>query len=241
MELFSKLIEENYNLEKYIPLAAQKSIEVPEYWKTHKVIVKNNRYHIPCEAHFLKEENIAVSFHVIGTIFDTIQDTSWFNYFHHHDFYEINYIYHGEVINYLPDQVIRQKIQSDSFNEPMVYHRPVIQSKDTVLFNILIRKELSSDILYHDVSSNLVHAFLDSSLGLSPLQPYLSFDNTPEITLLIHQMIQEYYDHKPYCQQILYSELMKLWSLFARQKDKQLQKESQKQEYPEERCKYYLI
>lgn len=196
MELLSKLVKEAYSLENYIPIAAKKSMEIPEYWKTHKIMIHNDRYTIPYEGHFSKEENIVVSFHYIGTTFDTVQDTSWFNYFHNHSFYEINYIYHGEIINYLPNQIIHQNNSQILLMNPMVYHRPVIQSRDTVLFNILIRKEFSADMFHNGVFTNLIHAFLDSSLGLSPLQPYLSFDNTPEIALVIQQMIQEYYDQK---------------------------------------------
>lgn len=153
--------------------------------------------------------------------------------FHNHDFYEINYIYQGEVINYLPDQIIYQNSEQILLMNPLAYHSLKLKDDNTILFNILIKKEFSSDIFNNTVieNSNLIHAFLDTSLGLTSLQPYLIFDNTSEITLVIHQLIQDYYDQKPYYQQIMYSELMKLWSLFARQKDNMSSKINQ--QYPE--------
>ena len=128
-------------------------------------------YSVPSSPYFLQNDNIVISFHFFNTIYDTTIEKNYFQHFHNHDFYEINYIYRGEVINYLPDQTVHQNKNQVLLMNPLAYHRPVVQSPDTVLFNIMIRKEFSSDILHSGSfsNSNLIHVFLDSSLGLTPL------------------------------------------------------------------------
>lgn len=235
MDDFAIWMEQRFCLDPYLPLAAEKSMIPSSYWKTHKLTFENGKYTVPYQAHLANEENIVVTYHYIDTIYDVVKNSTSSDYFHNHDFYEINYIYRGEVINYLPDQIVHQNHSQVLIMNPMAYHRPIIQSPDTSLFNILIRKDFSSDILHSGAFTNasLINVFLDTSLGLTPMQPYLIFDNSLEITFLLHQMIREYYDRKPYSHQILYADLMRLWSLFARQKNDPEQQSNQKQ-CPEE-------
>ena len=244
MDDFFKIIKYCCSLDEYIPTALKHHQYHIEHWQDYisSSNLKNSssphkeNYSVPSSPYFLQNDNIVISFHLFNTIYDTTIEKNYFQHFHNHDFYEINYIYRGEVINYLPDQTVHQNKNQVLLMNPLAYHRPVVQSPDTVLFNIMIRKEFSSDILHSGSfsNSNLIHVFLDSSLGLTPLQPYLIFENTPDIALIIHQMIQEYYDQKPYYQQLLYADLMRLWSLFARQKDELLQKENLQKQYPEQ-------
>lgn len=178
---------------------------------------------------FAKNENVAVFFHTNHTKYAI--ETSDVP-LHNHDFYEINYIYRGSVTNQLNDQTIHQDINKILLMNPYAYHSPRVDTPDTILFNILIRKnftaEILSDLSYQD--SNLMNLFLSGSLGMSPIQPYLVFDNTPRINFLLQEMIREFYNKKPYYQQILYSKLMELWSMFARQKEEK--NAAKKGQYP---------
>lgn len=236
MEQFMQQMEKYYRLEDYIEIALNYNKNNLKHWKGCKIIFNNKGFLLPSEPYFLNGDNIVISFHIEDTKYDKSSKQRINDHLHNHDFYEINYIYCGEVINYLPDQIIHQNKSQVLLMNPLAYHRPVVQSPDTILFNIMIRKEFSSDILYNGAfsNSNLIHMFLDSSLGLTPFQPYLVFDNTPEITLVIHQMIQEYYRQEAYCQQMMYSKLMELWSFFARQQDKLAKQENIQKQYPEE-------
>lgn len=167
---------------------------------------------------FAKGENIAVFFHTNNTKYEPLAlDPPM----HSHDFYEINYVYRGSVTNRLTDRTIRQGTGQVLLMNPYASHSPKVDSPDTVLFNILIRKKFSADILRTTAcqDDNLINLFLSSALGMGPIQSYLLFDNSLKITLVLQDMIREYYGKRPYYQQVLYSKLIELWSLFARQKD----------------------
>ena len=163
-------------------------------------------------------ENISVFLHWPDTKYAPISQRK-VQHFHYHDFYEINYLYRGGVKNILQDTTIQQGCNQILLMNPYAYHDPKISDPDTLLFNILIRKEFSAEILsgYSPGNSNLINLFLDNSLGMGPLNPYLLFDNTPQINFILQQMILEYYQGQQYSQQVLYAKLIELWSLFARQ------------------------
>lgn len=180
---------------------------------------------------FNGDENIAVSLHVLDTKYSKgHMNPNSKLFMHNHDFYEINYIYRGGVTNYLQDTVFHQVPSQILLMNPYAYHTVETDSPDTLLFNIVIRREFSAEILSNPALNHLsvANLFLDTSLGMSPIQPYLLFDNTLEIQFLLHQMIVEYYQQLPYFQQRLYAKFIDLWSLFARQRDqKMLQPSSQ--------------
>lgn len=157
-------------------------------------------------------------------------------HFHYHDFYEINYLYRGGVTNRLPDATIHQDRSQILLMNPHAYHDPVIDSPDTLLFNILIRKEFSAELLsgYSPSGTELIHLFLDNSLGMGPLKPYLTFDNTPAINFVLQQMIVEFYQDKQYSQQLLYAKLIELWSLLARQQDEKFEQNKRQHNIPED-------
>lgn len=157
-------------------------------------------------------------------------------HFHYHDFYEINYLYRGGVTNRLPDATIHHNRSQILLMNPYAYHDPVIDSPDTLLFNILIRREFSAEILsgYSLSSYELINLFLDSSLGMGPLKPYLTFDNTPTINFVLQQMIVEFYQNRQYSQQLLYAKLIELWSLLARQQAEKFEQNKRQHNIPED-------
>lgn len=189
---------------------------------------KNSQKHISDYSLFQENEDVSVIFHTPGTKYQVITPGKHSFTLHNHDFYELNYIYQGSVTNYLLDGSIQQDHSKILLMNPFCQHGPKINTPDTILFNIIIRKEISNETTNHPAlqGTYLINSFLNYSLGLSPLQSYLTFENTPQIDLLLHQIILEFYQHKEFYQQILYSKIIELWTLFARQIQESSQKDN---------------
>lgn len=186
---------------------------------------------------FSNDENIAVSLHIPGTKYD--QGTSNIQRpkkLHNHDFYEMNYIYRGGITNCLPDTSFHQDTNTILLMNPFAFHTPILDDEATLLFNIVVRRAFSSSLFGGTIigNANFSNLFLNSSLGMSPMKPYMLFEITPIIRFLLHQMIQEYFDHKPYYQQVLVSNFIQLCSLFIRQKNEKSMQKNKLNQYPQD-------
>lgn len=212
-----------FPLEESIRIAYQLYLDFREFSKSHprRPLPRPlpERPQLSFDA-FGKGENISVFFHIFQT--ELAPDSPSVG-MHRHDFYEINYVYRGSVTNSMEDQVIHQTPDSILLMNPYASHRPQVDTPDTILFNILIRREFSAQMLGASSFQNnhLMELFLTNRLGMSPMQPYLLFETTPKIALILHEMIQEYYQKRPYYQQVLYAKFVDLWSAFARQREEQ--------------------
>ncbi|WP_270739366.1 AraC family transcriptional regulator [Massilioclostridium coli] len=235
---FNNMLKSCTELEPYLDLAVTESIaylkRIIQYNQSNRknFLESKQLYSQPL---FLKDENIAVSLHILDTKYsDAKMNLNGQPFLHHHDFYEINYIYKGGVTNYLQNSVFHQNSDQILLMNPYAYHTVQTDNEDTLLFNIVIRQEFSASILSNPALNNLsvANLFLDTSLGMSPIQSYLIFQNEPEIQLILHQMIVEYYQRQPYYQQRLYAKFIDLWSMFARQKNRERQ-QGDKSNYPE--------
>ncbi|MBC5787679.1 AraC family transcriptional regulator [Clostridium facile] len=244
MESYREMMKYFENLDPCIEIAIQKaqdfSNRMSGQWKRTSCFDKqeyvlDQKMNIHTDINIQDQENIAVSFHIWETQYDKTQQQLNIKQLHNHDFYEINYVYQGEIINHLLDNTIKQGKGQIVLMNPYAYHSPEIVTKDTMLFNIMIRKEFSTEVLSNPTmhNSSLTNLFLDTSLGMSPIHPYLVFENTPYTTLILHQMILEYYLNRPYSQQVISAKLIELWSMFARQRTEKMQMENLKNHYPE--------
>ena len=182
---------------------------------------------------FARQRDIAVFFHTNGTVYDRSTGKRP-RVLHDHDFYELNYVYHGQVRNVLSEECIHQDNSHILLMSPYAFHNAYTCSKDTVLFNIMIRKEFSSHSLYR-----LDDLLLDSGLTMTPLCPYMVFKNTPEITLIIHQMIQDFYKNDLLAPSMLSVNLMKLFFLFGKER-KATEGSTGSTAYPPEIHRIYL-
>jgi AraC-like DNA-binding protein len=175
---------------------------------------------------FKDGQNIAVSLYLPGTKFSARKTKNEINKtLHNHEFYEINYVYRGGLTNYLSDSIFHQGTNKILLMNKYAYHSPIVDNEDTLLFNILIRAESSAECPSRASvnSMSFLDMFLDASLGMSPLQPYIVFNNTPMITFLFHQIIREYFLKKQYYEQVLYSDIIQVWSMLARQKNGEIE------------------
>lgn len=238
MDDFSCMIKTYRELEPYLDIAIMESKAYLKRIFQHNHLIGKSYLEskqIFSKPLFLKDENIAVSLHILDTKYcDGKMNPDSGPVLHHHDFYEINYIYKGGVTNYLSNTVFHQNEGQILLMNPYAYHTVQTDDEDTLLFNIVIKQEFSATILNNPALNNLsvANLFLDTSLGMSPIQPYLIFQNEPEIQLILHQMIVEYYQRQPYYQQRLYAKFIDLWSMFARQKNRERQ-QGDKSNYPE--------
>ena len=110
------------------------------------------------------------------------------------------------------DTCIKQDSSKILLMSPYAWHYAKVCSEDTLLFNIMIRREFSPSSPFG------VHNLLFSSgLNLSPLLPYSVFTNTPETEFLIHEILHEFYSDLPMSQELIKADLLKLFTLFGRQ------------------------
>lgn len=218
MNRFSEMAGQFYPLEPYLEVAVSQSeaflVRVFMSGQFEQNTQQNQSFpfnQMLAGPLFNENENIAVSLHILDTKYSKghMNPNSKLR-MHNHDFYEINFIYRGGVTNYLQDTVFHQLPGQILLMNPYAYHTVETDSPDTLLFNIVIRREFSAEILSNPALNHLsvANLFLDTSLGMSPVQPYLLFDNTLEIQFLLHQMIIEYYQQLPYFQQRLYAKFI---------------------------------
>ncbi len=193
---------------------------ISAYFRTHKPKTPRSAVslfpqHIKFDLfHFTKDKDVTVFLHTDETIYDRERTQRRYtpHKLHDHDFYELNVICRGSAQNYMLDTCIKQDSSKILLMSPYAWHYAKVCSEDTLLFNIMIRREFSPSSPFG------VHNLLFSSgLNLSPLLPYSVFTNTPETEFLIHEILHEFYSDLPMSQELIKADLLKLFTLFGRQ------------------------
>ena len=185
---------------------------------------------VPEKGLFLEGENIAISIQAKQLLNPDVFSSNQHEFLHHHNFFEFNYVVRGIVKNQLENAVMLQDNSKLLIMHPYAIHDPQLQTPDTVLFNILIKKNWVEQVFVNLLSFNqsFFNFFLDAVYGLNHINPYLIFDNTPRLIFLIHQMIKEYFDHNLCYQQVLFAKLIELFAELTRQQSDHHQKENVK-------------
>ena len=148
---------------------------------------------------------------------------------HNHDFFEMNYVYKGELYNQVEDSKILEKENTLMILSPKARH--VLQTiNQPIVFNFLIKRKLVETIFLQifSESEQVCRFFLDSLYNIHLKQPYLLFECTPEIKELLHMMIEEYFGENSFYQSIITAKLIELFSMLSRNL-KNTQKEEMKE------------
>ena len=140
-------------------------------------------------------------------------------FLHRHDFFEFNYVWRGQVKNTLSDTVMFQGPEQLLLMNPLAVHDPQPATDDAVLFNILLDRRWGETVLANLLTFNekYFHFFIDQLYSVERNPSYLLFECTQELTNLVQQIIQEYYDHRPCYQQMLMARLIELFVQCTRQ------------------------
>lgn len=169
---------------------------------------KGQTHLIPASDFIESNKICTVSLHFWGTKYDpkpTVPSVKEIG-LHYHDFYEINYVYRGCVSNYLQDQIVQQSPHQLILMSPYACHAPEVNTRDTILFNILLRKD-----------ARLIQE--NPNLRMKKFHPYFLIENNDELNLLVKQIIQEYYLNHEYSQEMIQAKLLELWISIARMED----------------------
>lgn len=234
-------------IEEYLPKALRMEAEFLRSRNPNEILSfpRDHTNHketliIPSEVMFQNNEKILVKAPVSEYLLKTysslsqlpvrpvhMQDPQFF--FHRHDFFEFNYVYHGRIENRIEKETVIQDTRQLILMNPHAAHHTALLDSKTIYFNILVNRrwaeEIFSNLLSFDKS--IFNFFLDSVYGLNNVSPYIIFENTKELNGLILEMIKEFYEDDIYCQQMLFSKLFELFILLSRQSASVSKKQSQ--------------
>ena len=155
---------------------------------------------------FTRQEKIAVLLHHAACYSD-------FDFFHHHDFFELIYMYRGGSIQFFQDKELELKQHDILILNPNTIHAPYTTQEEDCLFNILISKSLFEQSMMSLLYDN--HMFTgfiaDCLYHVSTAVEYLYFPAgnngiSDENSFLIEKLIAEYINKKEG-----YKNSMKAW------------------------------
>ena len=213
----------NFDMEHYIQAACdyeedfRRRVRESSVPPPRRPVRKTNVLTLPPDHLFLVGETIAVKLHQTKAM--GYPGPSGRPFLHRHDFFEFNYVWRGQVKNTLSDTVVFQDSTQLLMMNPLAVHDPQPVTEDTVLFNILLDRRWGETVLANLLTFNekYFHFSMDQLYGAENDLSYLLFDCTPELTNLVQQIIQEYFDHRPCYQQMLMARLIELFVQCTRQ------------------------
>lgn len=122
---------------------------------------------------------------------------------HHHDFFEICYVWEGGCIQQTADQVFSMKAGDFLIIPPGIDHKVKIAGSGAILFNVMVRANaLQSSSLSLLTQHNAVSVFLRHCLLQEGQKNCLLIqtDNSAILKRIIKHLIQEYYtDQDVFC------------------------------------------
>ena len=133
---------------------------------------------------------------------------------HNHKFFEMTYVYRGCFYHELDGEKVEQPEQSIVLMNPKALHKPITESPDDVVFNIMFKPKIIGDTFVQLLEGDSVVArfFLDSLYGIRQEQNYLFFRLTPSLSAQIQQIITEWYDQGAMCRQFITADVLRLFA-----------------------------
>lgn len=197
MEIIDYYIEKQRHWERthYKEPMAPLSMKKPDASKSRMV-----------KSQFTKFEKIEVLLHHASCYSDL-------DFFHHHDFFELIYMYRGGSIQYFKDKELEMKQHDILILNPNTVHAPYTTREGDCLFNIIISKALFEQSMMSLLYDN--HMFTgfiaDSIFHVSTASEYLYFPSennsmSSDLTFIMENIIAEYINKKEG-----YQNLMKAW------------------------------
>lgn len=115
---------------------------------------------------------------------------------HHHDFFEICYVWQGNCLQRTASQIFEMEAGDFLIIPPGINHTVKIQSKDTILFNIMARREVFLSSSFPLLSQSFaISVFLRHSLLQSGQENCLLIhtENTDILKRIVKHFVQECY------------------------------------------------
>lgn len=132
--------------------------------------------------------------------------------YHNHDFFEIIYVYKGLCQTIINDNKLTINSSQVCLFNLQAIHKLIIPNPETVVFNILIGKELFNDTflnLFYD--TNFVSSFyINSIYNIANPQKYLLISLADDGLFYIHHLILEFIKKNNYYSKIMQADLTSL-------------------------------
>lgn len=143
---------------------------------------------------------------------------------HNHEFFEMVYVYRGELHNEIDGTDIVQRNRTAVLLNPYALHHPYTDSPQDIVYNILFKTEIITNTFLQLLSSDdnqIIRFFLNSVYGISHTCNYLYFQLSEDLSRLIQQIIAEWYDQKAMYRQVIVGDVIRLFAGLARDYHKQ--------------------
>lgn len=186
-------------------------------------IEQRGEFHIRDSARLCRGLPIDINLH------DQNADGPHVAYPHYHDFFELIYVYRGEIGNLVNRRV---EVTVDPSHvllmNPNARHVLRAGREDSVIFNLLLRRSFIEDTLLNLIGADnaIFHFFLNSIYGEQEMRDFLFLPVNEEIQAHIHSIIREHCEEKPFYEQMIVSNLVLLFGEFARIQKQQADSES---------------
>ena len=164
---------------------------------------------LPSHRFFLEHQNITVTLHprYMPAIL------------HNHDFFEIQYLLHGQITQTIDERRITLNAGDLCFIAPFAKHSPSVQDAHTLLVNLLVRTDTLRTTFSNSLSEkDCISEFFLRVLSGQTYQPTLLFrtQQDPKVSHLILDMLDERDDTRPYTDKLLRSMMEQLFIFLLR-------------------------
>lgn len=162
---------------------------LPEYENSGKLLAKDV---------FEADSDIYINLH-------TQEVNSITGMLHGHDFFELNYVIHGNCRQNI-DNVSEVELSRGALciMNPDARHNLSVSTPDDIVLNISMKKSLFNATFWSLIEQheNIGQFFLSYFLSRDAADNFLLFNTTPsgETDLIVENICREYLEKKPYCQ-----------------------------------------
>lgn len=216
-------MQENINMGKYIAMAHEQADQFKKKFEKdsdsdelNKRMLKTQTmgYSTIPESEWLEPgKNITVSIH---TPYHIKREKP--KYPHNHDFFEFSYVYSGEFYNEVEQTEFIQPNNTITFLSPRALHKCYIKKETDVVFNIIVRNSLVESIFLRLLAEDnlFFRFFLEALYNVNEPAPFMTFECSEDITLIMQQIIKEYFNKKNFYENIIISRLIELFVEISR-------------------------
>lgn len=141
-------------------------------------------------------------------------------YMHRHDFFELVYVYQGSYCSRMEDRDIDMRAGDLLLLNTNVLHSPYLSSRDDIVFNILMSKQLVQDQLIPMLADNaLLFSFFYNCLHSgTPVKESMLFRQVSRETIMLaNQLVSEQMAHPLYYHHTMSAMIMLLLLCLSRE------------------------
>lgn len=137
---------------------------------------------------------------------------------HSHDFFEFNFVCRGECHNLVNGKSFTCGTDSLLLMNPNAEHSCQVEDTASQVVNLLISREMTDRLFLNTLSASdpISRFFLDSIYGQKKMKDYILFHSDERIMEVFWHMAEEFLTRSAYYQQILFSDLLRLFAELLR-------------------------